>query len=119
MSISKQFGKPLNQNLSGISVLLQNGVPFVVSASDLDPGSKGQGHFTIDETYGGGPFHIVMKQNGKTILDKSNSPGGNVGAYTIGEKIGANPNLTDGDVEVTITGAKHAPKITSTFDAAK
>lgn len=121
MSISKAFGHPLSdrsKNGGGFSIVIPNGVKQVLSASDFAPGSKGQGTLTINETLGGGPFHVVYEQNGKTLSDRT-IVGGAAVSYTIGEKIGAKPNLSDGDVTFTITGQKHDAHIFNTFDAAK
>ncbi len=118
MSISLDFGHPLNKNV-GNSIQLVNGKRYNVSKSDLAPGSKGRGYLAINETAGGGPFHLIVEQNGKTIVDNPKFIGGNLVIYTIGERVGAQLDLDDGDITFSIVGEKHAPKITSTFDAAK
>lgn len=122
MSISKNFGHLLSdrsKNGAGFSIVIPNGVKQVLSASDLAPGSKGQGTLTINETAGGGPFHVVYEQNGKVLSDQTIVGGSIAVSYTVNEKIGAKPNLTDGDVTFTITGQKHDAHIFNNFDAAK
>lgn len=119
MSISKNFGKPLNENLSGVSIQLENGKEYDLANTDLAAGSKGTGYLAVNESAGGGPFHRIVKQGGKTIIDDAHFQGGNLVMYTVGKRVGAQLDLDDGPITFSCSGQKHAPKITSTFDAAK
>lgn len=113
MSLSKDFGHLLSTNTGNRIVTTSK--TYVISVSDYAPNSKGLIDISPDQTSGGGPFHIVVKQNGKTIRDSKNVVGGSI-ACTIGIKFGARPNVTDGDIEFTITGEQHAAHIFSNFD---
>lgn len=105
MSISKSFGHPLSdrtKNGAGNSVKSSGGA---VNTADFAPGSKGTGYLAINESAGGGPFHVVVKQGDKVISDKPRFVGGNFLTYSIGEDVGANTNVSKGDITFTITPA--------------
>jgi hypothetical protein len=118
MSISKAFGHPLSdrsKNGAGNSIKSTGGG---IETSDFAPGSKGQGTISVNETAGGGPFHVVVWQNGKTIINNPKFIGGAIVSYCIGEKVGAKLNVSDGEIDFSITGEKHVAEIFNSFDAA-